>query len=304
MTRTTRYAVGLLALAAMGGAGFGLLHSGVYGLTLFVMAPIFLGALGGWVTHPRTAGWAAAYGAFTVALASLSLLMIGLEGMICIAMALPLGMPLGALGGWAAHFLEHGRRANRRGVVMLLLFPQATFLWDTHARPTIFEVHSAITIAAPPEKVWKYVVSFDDLPEPREWFFRTGIAYPKRARIAGSGPGAIRYCEFSTGAFVEPIEVWEEPLLLRFRVTQSPPPMEEWSPWARVRPKHLHGYFLSRRGQFQLTRLPQNRTLLKGTTWYQHGLWPSGYWQWWSEAIIHRIHLRVLNHIRALAEAP
>ena len=27
------------------------------------------------------------------------------------------------------------------------------------------------------------------------------------------------------------------------------------------------------------------------------------YWRWWSDAIIHRVHLRVLNHIRTLAEA-
>jgi hypothetical protein len=58
----------------------------------------------------------------------------------------------------------------------------------------------------------------------------------------------------------------------------------------------------SKEGQFRLTRLSNNQTLLEGTTWYQHGLWPSTWWRWWSDAIIHRIHLRVLNHIRSLAE--
>jgi hypothetical protein len=29
-----------------------------------------------------------------------------------------------------------------------------------------------------------------------------------------AGPGAVRYCEFSTGAFVEPIEEWDEARLL------------------------------------------------------------------------------------------
>lgn len=30
---------------------------------------------------------------------------------------------------------------------------------------------------------------------------------------------------------------------------------------------------------------------------YRHRLWPSAYWRLWSDAIIHRIHMRVLRHI-------
>jgi hypothetical protein len=167
----------------------------------------------------------------------------------------------------------------------------------------MFEVRSAIEVAAPPETVWRHVVTFSELPPPREWYFRTGIAYPQRARIEGSGPGAVRYCEFSTGPFVEPIRVWDEPRLLRFDVTANPAPMQEWSPYAEVHPKHLHGYLVSKQGQFRLIPLANGKTLLEGTTWYQHGLWPAEYWRWWSDAIIHRIHLRVLEHIRTLAEA-
>jgi hypothetical protein len=142
------------------------------------------------------------------------------------------------------------------------------------------------------------VVAFPDLPEPDQWFFRAGLAYPVRARLEGS----VRYCDFSTGSFVEPIEILDAPRLLRFRVTENPAPMEEWSPYSRVLPKHLHGYFISKAGQFRLTALGANRTRLEGTSWYQHGLWPAEYWRWWSDAIIHRIHLRVLNHIRTLSE--
>ena len=78
--------------------------------------------------------------------------------------------------------------------------------------------------------------------------------------------------------------------------------MQEWSPFGNIVTKHLHGYLVSKQGQFRLTPLPGGGTLLEGTTWYQHGLWPAGYWRWWSDAIIHRIHLRVLNQIRTLAE--
>jgi Polyketide cyclase / dehydrase and lipid transport len=220
---------------------------------------------------------------------------------VCIAMTLPLLLPLGALGGWLGYRINSSR-AMTGSLAMLLLAPSASLTWDARAIPPVFEVRSAIEIAATPEQVWKHVVSFSELPEPREWLFRAGLAYPQRAHIVGSGAGAVRYCEFSTGPFVEPIEVWNEPRLLRFRVTANPAPMHEWSPYARVLPKYLHGYLISKQGQFRLTRLDDRHTLLEGTTWYQHGLWPAEYWRWWSDAIIHRIHLRVLTHIRTLAE--
>jgi hypothetical protein len=123
-----------------------------------------------------------------------------------------------------------------------------------------------------------------------------------RAEIFGSGPGAERHCVFSTGAFVEPIEVWDEPRLLRFSVTSNPPPMEEWTPYPAVHPPHLDGYLVSNGGQFLLEPLEDGRTRLSGTTWYRHSMWPEGYWKLWSDAVIHRIHLRVLRHIKGQAE--
>ena len=60
---------------------------------------------------------------------------------------------------------------------------------------------------------------------------------------------------------------------------------------------------ISKEGQFRLIALGPHRTRVEGTSWYQHGLWPAQYWRLWSDAIVYRIHMRVLEHIRALAEA-
>jgi len=278
-----------------------LLRYGSYGWTLFLAVPFFLGGVAGWFARPKTAAAAGGAGALAGVAAGFSLLLFGLEGLFCILMSLPLTLTLGALGGFLAHCVRP-RQLGASGAVALLLLPMGTLGFDLTARPPVFEVRTAIDIAAPPEIVWQHVVTFSELPEPAEWYFRSGIAYPMRARIQGSGPGSVRYCEFSTGPFVEPIEVWNQPRLLRFSVTANPAPMHEWSPYARVLPKHLHGYLVSKRGQFLLTPLPGGGTRLEGATRYQHGLWPAQYWRLWSDAIIHRIHLRVLQHIRRLAE--
>lgn len=185
---------------------------------------------------------------------------------------------------------------------MLLPLTLGTLGFDVTAKPHVFEVRSSIEITASPERVWENVVSFSELPPPDEWYFNAGIAYPMRARIDGVGPGAVRYCEFSTGPFIEPIQVWDAPRLLRFSVAENPPPLNEWSPYSKIMPRHLHGYLVSKQGQFLLTLLPNGDTLLEGTTWYQHGLWPEAYWTMWSQAIIHRIHMRVLRHIKDLSE--
>ena len=293
--------LGLIGLVALGISGYSLLVLGLYGFTLFVILPILLGCLASWVVQPTTALRASAVGAVAVAAGITAFVGAGLEGFICAIMSMPLSIPMGAVGGWLV-FRRRTSGLALPNVAMILLLPPASLVWDVTAPPPVFEVRSSIEVGAAPEQVWPHVVAFPDLPGPHEWYFRAGLAYPIRARIEGVGPGAIRLCQFSTGSFVEPIEIWNEPSLLRFRVASSPAPMHEWSPWGDVHPKHLEGYMVSKQGQFQLTRLPGNRTLLQGTTWYQHGLWPAAYWRWWSDAIIHRIHLRVLTHIRTLAE--
>lgn len=301
MNKTTRGFVSLVALAVLAGASFALLRFGVYGWTIFLLVPSLLGALTAWVFRPASGTKAASWGALSTVAALALFLLAGLEGLICIAMALPLAAPLGALGGWLAFRAASGK-LNSRGVALLLLLPPASIGVDTQVQPPIFEVRSSVEIVATPEQVWQHVVVVSEIPGPQEWYFRSGVAYPTRARIHGSGVGATRYCDLSTGPIVEPVEIWDAPRVLQFRVTETPAPLVEWSPYEHVTPKHLHGYFMSKRGRFQLTRLANNHTLLEGTSWYQHGLWPAQYWRWWSDAIVHRIHMRVLNHIRTLSE--
>ena len=95
---------------------------------------------------------------------------------------------------------------------------------------------------------------------------------------------------------MEPIDIWDAPRRLAFRVTANPPPLRELSPY-EIRPAHLDGYFVSSHGEFLLEPLAGRRTRLTGTTWYTNHLAPAAYWDVWTDMIIHRIHMRVLRHI-------
>lgn len=77
--------------------------------------------------------------------------------------------------------------------------------------------------------------------------------------------------------------------------------MKELSFW-NIDAPHLHDYFVSKKGQFKLTELKNGKTLLEGTTWYYHNIRPVFYWQEWSDFIIHKIHDRVLTHIKKNSE--
>src|SRR5436190_1549743 len=105
---------------------------------------------------------------------------------------------------------------GRAGFVALLA-PLMVLASPRPAAPS-HEVVTAVDIDAPPAVVWRHVVTFPELPPPREWLFRAGVAAPLRARIEGTGVGATRYCDFTTGSFVEPITVWEENRRLGFDI--------------------------------------------------------------------------------------
>jgi hypothetical protein len=162
-------------------------------------------------------------------------------------------------------------------------------------------VTTSIVVDAPIADVWKQVVSFSKIEAPPDGIFRLGIAYPIEARIDGMGVGATRYCIFSTGSFVEPITVWDAPHRLAFDVAQNPPPMKELTFYDALQAPHLHSTMISHRGELRLEE-SGGRVTLSGTTWYTHALFPQFYWGPLSDAIIHRIHQRVLAHIKRQAE--
>jgi hypothetical protein len=285
-----------------------------YGWGLFVGLPFFLGLVSVLIHgfhRPRTMASCVAVSLLSVALVAAALIAFAVEGVICVVMTAPLAAVLALAGGLVGFVLQRRDIDPERDVTLnlrvcaLAAVALPGLMLAEHALrhdAPLYEVKTAVTVDAPPGVVWRNLVEFAELPPPDERLFRAGIAYPIRAEIVGRGAGAVRYCVFSTGAFVEPIEVWDEPRQLRFTVTAQPPSMTELSPYRNLRPPHLENYLSSRRGQFLLTPLPDGRTQLEGTTWYENRFWPGAYWRLWSDAIIHRIHRRVLDHIKNLSE--
>lgn len=284
---------------------WGIYGMGEYGIALFILTPLFMGAgstiLYGYKNKiTKTQAWY--LGLLTLGIFTIGLLIFAIEGVICIAMAAPFGPLLAWLGSLIGYSIvnKNHNKASSAMIILILIIPITGFI-EKNQEPTLTSVVTAIEINASPEIVWNNVVEFPELDKPTELIFKTGIAYPINAKIDGTGVGAIRHCNFTTGSFVEPITIWDKPKLLKFSVVEQPAPMKEISFW-NINAPHLHDYFVSKQGQFKLISLSNGKTRLEGTTLYYHHIKPAFYWRLWSNYIIHQIHNRVLTHIKANSE--
>ena len=273
------------------------------GAGLFLGAPFAVGVAAGVVlnqtrleTVKRTISAAVA----ALSLIGLLLIVIALEGFVCLLMALPLGLVLAAVGALFGRLLVSAGKTAAPGAAALLLVVPTGIVLEPSPAPELREVRSSVFVEADPLEVWNAVVAFPPLDPPKELWFRVGIAYPIRAEIQGSGVGAVRLCVFSTGAFVEPITVWDEGRRLAFDVTESPDPLRELS-WRAIHPPHLDGYLRTVRGEFRMSA-EADGTRLEGSTWYEQRLRPEPYWAFFSDRVIARIHDRVLDHVARVAE--
>jgi Polyketide cyclase / dehydrase and lipid transport len=287
------------------------LLGGVYAFGLFLAAPFGIGLMCGlWsgIYGEPKVGQAYAQTLGSLLVVGLALIAVKMEGLICILMAAPIVIPVAvagtALGITIARRTRSGNQTTAMLSALVLLQPGLIGLERSRtAEAPVFTVQSSIIVEAPPQAVWPHITAFPDISADREWLFRTGLAYPIRTVIHGEGVGASRQCVLSTGSVMERVDIWDPGRRLRFQVVSTPPPMHELSPWGDIHPKHLDGYYVSRQGEFTLTPLSGGRTLVQGTSWYQHHLAPAPYWRLWSDLVVRHVHRRVLLHIKELSES-
>lgn len=279
-----------------------------YSYVLFLSIPTIIGSassysyyLGGGQSKKQ----ATLFSLASIFVCGLVIMLFALEGFICLLMALPFGI-FGALIGAFLGRLIFESTSSRP--LYSHLISAAIFLtlatWGERVVTYSSErvVHSSLVVNRTIDAVWHDVISFPDIDPPSELIFKTGIAYPIRAHIDGEGVGATRYCEFSTGSFVEPITIWNKPTHLAFDVIERPASLIETSFYGEVLPAHVNVIPQSKRGEFRLTALGPSTTLLEGRTWYQLNAAPESYWGLWADWIIGKIHMRVLGHIGSLNE--
>jgi uncharacterized protein YndB with AHSA1/START domain len=216
------------------------------------------------------------------------------EGVICLVILTPLIYSIMIAGAFLGRWLA---RRKARAILHASLAPLivlAVLVEATGPKPEFAaEVTDSVVVNAPPENVWRYVVSYPENRDPPEyWLWQIGLPHPTQSIAEAPAVGAKRICAFDTGiAFEERITELTPNQVMTFEVTAQPDHPE------------VTGHFQFDRGQIRLTRNPDGTTTITATSWYRLFVRPAEYFNWWTVDITRQVHFRVLNHMKALAEA-
>jgi hypothetical protein len=279
---------------------------GAYGWGLFVLTPFVVGMTTAYVANRDGVIGAGRSQALVISAAGLGCLMLiaaALEGIICIILAAPIGLGVALLGGAIGRRMAIARHGGSAPLACVAILP-LVFALEAALPPSVaIRSTASIDIAAPPAAVWRALTAGDEIRPAPGLAFRLGLAYPIRSRLLGAGVGAERIGLFSTGIARERITEWRPGRRLAFAVLSQPPVMTELSPYAEVQAPHVSGYFQTRTTGFTLLPLPGGGTRLVADADHVLRLDPVFYWEPIARWAIGRNLARVLEDIRARAEA-
>ena len=278
---------------------------GAYGWGLFVMTPFTVGLTTGYLVNrrvdqggPETVGLVLG----AAGLGSLALVVLALEGAVCIAMAAPLAIPVALVGGALGRGIAKIARNRRNPLASVAVLPMIFMLEGAMPPEVPIATARQIEIAATPEAVWTALTSPEAIRVPPGLTAMAGLAYPISGRLAGEGAGTTRTGTFSTGVAREKVTEWAPGRTLAFKVLRQPAAMEEMSPYRRVHAPHLEGYFDTHETRFELVPLADGRTRLTVRAQHRLRIDPVLYWEPIARLAIRDNVDRVLKDIAAKAE--
>jgi hypothetical protein len=178
-----------------------------YAFGLFVWLPLVMGA-----TSTLIYGYhntSERHRLFNISIATLIIFCLGLlffawEGIICLFMALPIGLFFTWLGHFIGYNIIKSKIGNTPTTIIIFFLSVPSLMAFEKVKQDKEEIRSVVTsieINASPEQVWKNVIAFPQLKDPTEFIFKTGIAYPINATISGDGSRRCKTLQFFNRQF-------------------------------------------------------------------------------------------------------
>lgn len=204
--------------------GFALLEFGItaYGWVFFVLLPFSLGLVIGSMPVRK---WAYLGGAIAIIIFIILLLAGGLEGMVCVLMALPIIIPLVWLGVVLRKYLvKKGVMEptdNFKSLVwplLIILFGGPLEKWLDPHETKIVDVRTERIFPYTPEQVYDAIKSVDTLDAAKPFLIKLDLPVPEKCVLEKEAVGGIRTCYFTGGKITEKITELERGRVLKMDV--------------------------------------------------------------------------------------
>ncbi len=267
-----------------------------YGFVIFCLLPFLTGFSVAAVVCPKAI---LAASVATVAVLSASILIVtGLEGYICVAMAAPI-MAIGmAVGANAGYFLigrarERQRVGPKHTALLLLLMPVLMAAAEQAERPLRNEQRietfaTTIHVDASPEETWNALTHIPELSGPKPFLLAIGLPVPTHCSLGEQAVGAERVCGFDQGEITQRITEWQPNSSLRVAITESTLPGRRWL------------QFID--GSYELIPTSTGTSLTRYST-IGSRLYPRWYWRGLEAWAVTSEHEYVLANIKRIAES-
>lgn len=265
-----------------------------YGWTLFALTPFLAGCVAGLLTPSPRTGQLALVSAGIVC--AMLLVITGLEGFVCITMALPLIWFWGVCGLFLGIIIRRiGRFGTRPGgptaTVLLgaLLVACSAFAEQEYRQQHAYE--SVVTSRVFPKSVdhvWEEILEFRQIEGKKPILLKLGLPVPLRCVMEQKGIGAHRICYFDHGTIEQQVTVWKPPVKLELQIIDVTLPGKDW--------------LQIKSATYDLEALDAGETIVHRTTRYNSVLRPRIYWRPLEQFTIHSEHQYVFNALASKLE--
>ncbi|OIQ39401.1 MAG: polyketide cyclase [Bacteroidetes bacterium MedPE-SWsnd-G1] len=252
--------------------GFILLHYELigYGLSFFVFLPFTLGYILGKTTIKAISLWGLI---ISLIIFFFLLLVGGLEGMVCILMALPLIIGAVALGALIKYLMKKQQKNDtKENIIKSSILPFCLFIIFgiteselSKNNNNIIEIKSEIILPYSTMEVYETIKSVDTLNAEKPFLMKLDLPIPQKCILEEEKVGGIRTCYFEGGLIVEKITELEKGKILKMDVIDYQLTGRKWLGFKEA----IYLFDELENGQTKMTRI----------TTYTSELYPRIYWQ-------------------------